>query len=69
MRREDVISWRYRSTVSPKAIVNSLASFHARFGVPTVWAGSRRNAEIIAEAFLVKAAKHLAPALGGPEAA
>ena len=56
---ESVIDWRYRSNVSPKAIVNSLASFHARFGVPTVFAGSARNAAIVVEAFLLKAAKHL----------
>ena len=39
-----VVEWRYRSTVSPKALVASLASFHARFGIPTLWAGNARNA-------------------------
>lgn len=59
---EAVVAWRYRSNVSPKAIVGSLASFNARFGVPTVWCGSPRNAAIITEAFLTKAHKHLSAA-------
>lgn len=56
---DHIIEWRYRSAVSPKAIVGSLGSFFGRYGVPTIFAGSRRNAQIIALSMLTKCAKHL----------
>jgi DNA excision repair protein ERCC-4 len=61
----DVIEGRYRSTVRPQCIVGSFASFFARWGVTTVFVGNRRNAQIMARAFLQKCAKHL----GSTEAA
>lgn len=66
-----VIEWRYRSRVSPACLVGSFASFFARYGVATIFAGSRRNAGILARAFLLKAAKHLGPipAIDGDDAA
>ncbi len=56
---EEIIEWRYRSKVSPACLVGSCASFWARHRITTVFAGSVRNAEILARAFLVKAEKHL----------
>lgn len=55
----DIIEWRYRSRVSPRALLNSLASFWARHNVATMFAGSRRDAEHLARAYLDKAWKHL----------
>lgn len=53
------VSARYRNAVPPQCIVGSVASFFARYGVATVFAGSRRNAQILTATFLIKAAKHL----------
>jgi DNA excision repair protein ERCC-4 len=56
---ESIIEWKYRSSVSPAALVGSFASIWARYGVPVVFAGSRRNAQILVGRMLAKAAKHL----------
>jgi DNA excision repair protein ERCC-4 len=58
-----IIEGTYRSTVRPQAVVGSIASFHARFGIPTIFAGNARNAMICGRAFLLKCAKHLGPAV------
>ena len=42
--------------------VSSVASFSARYGVETLWAGSRRGAEILAISLMIKWSKHLEPA-------
>jgi len=55
---DHLIEWRYRSAVSPACLVGSFGSFWARWGVPTIFAGSTRNAEILARTLLLKAAKH-----------
>lgn len=57
----DIIDWKYRSQVSPAALVGSFGSFWARWGISTAFVGNRRNAEILARVFLTKAAKHLLP--------
>lgn len=62
-----IIEWEYRSRVSPLAIVNSLASFSARFNVPTLFAGSRRNAEFLALSLLLKWWKYHGPHTAAPE--
>lgn len=58
-----IIEGRYRSQVRPQSLVGSFGSFFGRWGIATCFAGNARNAEILARAFLVKAAKHLAPGL------
>ncbi|NUP10878.1 MAG: hypothetical protein HOW73_32945 [Polyangiaceae bacterium] len=57
---EDVIAGRYRSKVPPQCLVGSFGSFFAQWGIATVFAGSVRNAQILARSFLVKAAKYIA---------
>lgn len=51
----------FRSQMRPAALVGSIGSIFARWGVATVVAGSRENAQRIALAVLRKCAKHMAP--------
>jgi DNA excision repair protein ERCC-4 len=55
----EIVEARYRSQVPPQCLVGSFASFFARWGIATVFAGNRRNAQIMARAFLTKCSKHL----------
>lgn len=56
---DDVCAGAYRSMMRPASIVGSVASIHARFGVPTVFAGDRQNAQFLARVWLLKGAKRL----------
>lgn len=40
---------RYRSNLSPKAILSTLAAFEVRHDVPVVWAGSAEEASALIE--------------------
>jgi ERCC4-type nuclease len=57
---DDVIDGAYRQGVHPNAAVGSIAAIHARWGVPTVFVGSRANAQKFARAWIIKVSKHLA---------
>lgn len=49
----------YYSKVKPAVIVASVASIHARYGVPVLFIGDRKRAGDFARTWLVKMAKHL----------
>lgn len=51
---EDVAHHRYRSKTAPESVLQTLAAWQVRYGVPTIWAGSPAGA-----AYMVRAlARH-----------
>lgn len=55
-----ILAGDYRSAASPRAVVSSLASIMADFGVMVVPCGSRANAAALAEDVLVRIHRRLA---------
>lgn len=41
---EDVAKHRYKSKALPESLLQSLAAFHVRYGVPVIWCGSPAGA-------------------------
>lgn len=58
--QDDLLDGAYRPDVKPAAIVGSISSIHARWGISTMFFGSRTNAQWQARVWLSKCAKHLA---------
>jgi ERCC4-type nuclease len=56
---EEIRLGAYRSKATPKALLASVASFHARYGVPTIFCRGRLAAQEFATLWLEKCAKHL----------
>ena len=48
----DIVAQRYRSRITPAAVLGSVASWTARYGVPFILAGDRENAQRFALALL-----------------
>lgn len=53
----DIVTGKYRSKVTPKAVQNSIISFINRYGVPFHFCGSRVEAAAFTEQFLFDACK------------
>lgn len=51
---DDVLARVYRSRIRPTCVVGTVVALHADLGVPTIWAGSARNAAQIVERLLVR---------------
>lgn len=51
---EDVAQHRYQSQMEPASVLQSLFAYHVRFGVPTIWAGSRQGAAYVVHGLLSK---------------
>jgi hypothetical protein len=51
---DDVLAGVYRSRVRPTCVVGTLVALHADYGIPTIWAGSARNAAQVVERLLVR---------------
>jgi DNA excision repair protein ERCC-4 len=51
---EDIVKHRYRSRMSPVAVIQSIMAFWIRYGTPFIFAGSRRAAEYITFSLLKK---------------
>lgn len=51
---EDVLAKLYRSRTKPQSVIGTMIAIHADYGVPTIWAGSRRNAANICERLLTR---------------
>ena len=45
----DVLNGHYRSNIKPKAVLNTLAAFEARYDLPIVWSDSPANAALLVE--------------------
>lgn len=50
----DLMNGAYYGAANPQSIVSSIAAVHARYRVPTIFAGTRRNAEIMAKTWLLR---------------
>lgn len=57
---DDVIGRRYRSTVSPKMILHSLATWEARFDLPVIWAPTPEAAAELVETWVFWFAREIA---------
>lgn len=51
---DDVAQHRYRSKMLPASVLQSLFTYQARYGVPTLWAGSREGAAYAVKSLLEK---------------
>lgn len=51
---DDVVQHRYRSRMLPASVLQSLFTYQARYGVPTLWAGSREGAAYAVKSQLEK---------------
>ncbi len=51
---EDVLAQLYRSRTRPQSVIGTMLAIHADFGVPTIWAGSRKNAAHMCEKLLTR---------------
>lgn len=51
---EDVLAGLYRSRTRPQSVLGTMLAVHADLGVPTIWAGSRKNAANITERILTR---------------
>jgi len=56
---EDVSRHRYTSRMDPHAALQSILAFQVRYGVPFVWAGSRRGGEYVTYWTLQKYAREV----------
>lgn len=64
---DDVIIGQARSRITAASLLGSIAAIHARYGIPTIWAGSRSTAAAYALRWLTKSAAFIdAERLGGP---
>ena len=45
----EVLSGHYRSNIKPKAVLNTLSAFEARYDLPIVWSDSPANAALLVE--------------------
>ena len=45
----EVLSGHYRSNIKPKAVLNTLSAFEARYDLPIVWTDSPANAALLVE--------------------
>lgn len=54
---EDVARHRYTSRMAPHSALQSILAFQVRYGVPFVWAGSRRGGEYVTYWMLQKYAR------------
>jgi hypothetical protein len=50
----DALAGNYVSKTRPQSVVGSVLAIHADFGIPTIWAGSRRNAANLTERLLTR---------------
>ncbi|WP_286817266.1 ERCC4 domain-containing protein [Desulfobacter sp. UBA2225] len=50
---------QYNSAMSPDAVLQSIAAFHIRYGVPFMFAGDRAGAEYLTHAFLSKYSREI----------
>lgn len=51
---QDVAEHKYRSQMSPESVLQSLFTYQVRYGVTTVWAGSREGAAYAVHSLLSK---------------
>lgn len=51
---QDMGEHRYRSKALPHALLQTLFAYQARFGVPTIWAGSPQGAAYAVHSLLSK---------------
>ena len=51
---QDAVDHRYRSKMAPHALLQSLFTYQARFGVPTIWCGSPQGAAYVVKSLLEK---------------
>jgi ERCC4-type nuclease len=50
----DVIAGRYISKTRPQSVIGSMLAIHVDYGLPTIWAGNRRNAANLTERLLTR---------------
>jgi ERCC4-type nuclease len=55
----DLAKGNYRSDMKPQAVCQSVLTFHIRYGVPFIWAGTRAAAEYITYSLLQKYAREI----------
>lgn len=51
---QDVAEHKYRSRMTPESVLQSLFAYQCRYGVPTIWAGSREGAAYVVRSILAK---------------
>ncbi len=51
---EDIKNHRYKSKMTPQALLQSLAAFSVRYGLHVIWAGSRQGGEYLTFSILQK---------------
>ena len=47
----EVLAGHYRSNVKPKAVLNTLSAFEARYDIPVVWSASPESAALLVESW------------------
>ena len=47
----EVLTGHYRSNIKPKAVLNTLSAFEARYDLPIVWSDSPSNAALLVESW------------------
>lgn len=51
---DDVRFHRYRSRMTPHAVLQSILTLQVRYHIPVVWAGSREGGEYVTHGLLAK---------------